>query len=437
MRSLIVENVRCFHTLQTAPLAPLTFLVGENSSGKSTFLALVRVAWEVASGGGSVDFNEEPFLLGAFDQIATYRGGRGGRAKSFSVGFLVEGELDDEERTISSPIQVVGTFESHNGQPRMSKWKLSAIGYEIEIIPATGQQPAMLAVATPAGRVKSAHAARFFGSRGIPLYEYLEFVIRETFLERQDGDPQPQITEEDLGVYERMLNTLRRSIGTRPYAFAPIRTRPRRTYDPLKDTPEPEGSHVPLALARMYSTAPEQWKQLRRQMEGFGTTAALFRRVDVRRMGQKDSDPFQLRVKIEGPAFNLVDVGYGVSQVLPIVVDSVSIDEHRTLLLQQPEVHLHPRAQAALGTFLGALVRSQRKRVIVETHSDFLLDRVRMDVRDGKVLGPDDVSILYFERRQGKVKIHPIKIDAAGNVVGAPRSYRRFFLEEERRHLGA
>ena len=54
------------------------------------------------------------------------------------------------------------------------------------------------------------------------------------------------------------------------------------------------------------------------------------------------------------------------------------------LLMQQPEVHLHPRAQAQLGSFLGYLAIKQKKQFLVETHSDYLVDRVRIDVRDGK-----------------------------------------------------
>ena len=67
-------------------------------------------------------------------------------------------------------------------------------------------------------------------------------------------------------------------------------------------------------------------------------------------------------------------------------------------LLQQPEVHLHPSAQAALGS-LFCRVAGPECQLIVETHGDHLLDRVRMDVRDGvSDLKPEDVSVLFFER---------------------------------------
>ena len=75
-------------------------------------------------------------------------------------------------------------------------------------------------------------------------------------------------------------------------------------------------------------------------------------------------------------------------------------------LLQQPEVHLHPRAQAALGSLFCNLAASG-KQIIVETHSDYVLDRVYMDIRDSKTdLEADDVSILYFERDELDVNIH-------------------------------
>ena len=104
-------------------------------------------------------------------------------------------------------------------------------------------------------------------------------------------------------------------------------------------------------------------------------------------------------------------------------------------LLQQPEVHLHPSAQAALGS-LFCQVAAAGKQLIVETHSDHVIDRIRMDVRDGtSALKHEDVSILFFERDELDVRIHSLGIDDQGNITGAPPSYRQFFMEEVRRSL--
>ncbi|MBI1729570.1 AAA family ATPase [Candidatus Acetothermia bacterium] len=190
-----------------------------------------------------------------------------------------------------------------------------------------------------------------------------------------------------------------------------------------------------MLLARTFASNLSSWELLRKALSEFGSDSGLFKDIEIRRWSTKERGPFQIRIKVSGTGHNLVDVGYGVSQVLPVLVESIKSPNGATILLQQPEVHLHPKAQASLGSVLLALSKSQNKTFIVETHSDYLVDRIRMDVRDNEDLSPSDVSILFFERKKGDVIIHPISIDKRGNMVGAPRAFRRFFLEEEKRFL--
>jgi predicted ATPase len=111
-------------------------------------------------------------------------------------------------------------------------------------------------------------------------------------------------------------------------------------------------------------------------------------------------------------------------------------DAPSLFLLQQPEVHLHPKAQAALGS-LFCSIASQRRQLIVETHSDYIIDRVRMDIRDKKSdLKPEDVSLLFFEPGELEVKIHSLRFDETGNVLDTPEGYRDFFMTEVRRSIG-
>jgi predicted ATPase len=193
-----------------------------------------------------------------------------------------------------------------------------------------------------------------------------------------------------------------------------------------------------MLLARLSGSETAAWHDLRNVLRGFGNRSGLFQDLSIRRFGNKDGAPFQIRVRLAGQnqESNLVDVGYGVSQILPILVDTAIEERPRTFLMQQPEVHLHPRAQAELGSFLVQMVAKRQHRFLVETHSDALLDRVRLEVRDGQV-SADLVRILYFERADGRVVIHPLRLDSAGNVTDAPLSYRRFFLEEEVKLIGA
>ena len=167
----------------------------------------------------------------------------------------------------------------------------------------------------------------------------------------------------------------------------------------------------------------KQWTTLKNALEQFGRESGLFDEISVKPLGKKESEPFQVQVrksgrKVKGPRRNLIDVGYGVSQVLPVITELLCSDVPSMFLLQQPEVHLHPSAQAALGS-LFCQVAGPHRQLVVETHSDHLLDRVRMDVRDGTTkLKPEDVSILFFEPGDLDVRIHSLRLDQEGKRPG-------------------
>jgi predicted ATPase len=440
MDRIIFENVRCFHTRQSCPVKPITLLVGENSSGKSTFLALTRIAWDIARGDITEDFfNEEPFLLGAYDQVASYRGGKAGRAKSFTIGsqFPLDSQIS-KSRFFSNEATITAQFISQGVQPKLDQWEFASGNFKFTVQLKQGNKWQKILLSTPEGSQEVGGEVPPYQSLRINpslLLRDLWFLVSPRFPRTpKEADRQHHVLpESELQHLQQALVKMSRTFGERPYASAPIRTRPQRTYDPLKDVPKPEGSHVPMVLAKTFTSDPKAWGELRQALIQFGKESGLFTDVEIKRKGHKESDPFQIAVRTFGPAFNLVDVGYGVSQVLPILVDSIQEEEGRSFLLQQPEVHLHPKAQAALGSFLAALAKKQRKRFVIETHSDYLLDRIRMDIRDHKFLTPDDVAILYFERTKEGVTISSLGIDEFGNIVNAPPTYRQFFLDEERR----
>ena len=228
---------------------------------------------------------------------------------------------------------------------------------------------------------------------------------------------------------------------------APLRSKPKRTYDPVRETASPEGEHIPMLMMRLDRTSKEHWDSLHDDLVEFGRGSGLFSDIKVKRHGKQMSDPFQLQVKVRsGPHANIMDVGYGISQSLPILVDLMAVDPYArlprqvkpgagTFLLQQPEVHLHPRGQAQLASLFIQAFKKRHNRFLIETHSDHIVDRVCISVRQGK-LKPDDVPILYFEPNGNAVSIHNISVDAEGNLCGAPPGYREFFLRETDRLLG-
>ena len=134
-----------------------------------------------------------------------------------------------------------------------------------------------------------------------------------------------------------------------------------------------------------------------------------------------------------------MDVGYGVSQILPILVDILdppAFYRHRRMyLLQQPEIHLHPTAQAELSSLLVTSANGSNRSFIVETHSDYMIDRARIEIRNGSIR-PEDVSLIYFEPKGNIVTVHNIGFDKMGNMEGVPPHFREFFLKESDRLMG-
>src|SRR5258708_38347601 len=111
---LYLENVRCFCGKHSIPVRPLTLLVGENSSGKSTFLAMLAHVGQPELPSIRPAFNVAPFDLGNFDSIATFKRGRYPAVDSFSVGY---GESSSEGKST-----LVATYANFRGQPRLSKF---------------------------------------------------------------------------------------------------------------------------------------------------------------------------------------------------------------------------------------------------------------------------------------------------------------------------
>ena len=195
-----------------------------------------------------------------------------------------------------------------------------------------------------------------------------------------------------------------------------------------------------MYLAHLYRQRKREWQTLKEKLERFGRSSGLFDDLAIKSLGARDSEPFQVQLRkrgsrLKGPQRNLIDVGYGVSQVLPLITELLRPDAPSLFLLQQPEVHLHPSAQAALGTLFCEVANADRQ-LVVETHSDHLINRIRLDLRDGDVpLAPQDLSLLYFERDELEVRIHSLRLDAQGNVCDAPPSYGEFFMRETARSL--
>ncbi len=142
---------------------------------------------------------------------------------------------------------------------------------------------------------------------------------------------------------------------------------------------------------------------------------------------------------------DLIDVGFGLSQVLPVVIQSLVADSGSTLLIEQPELHLHPSAQATLADLLVDCVNRRKARFVLETHSEHMLLRLQRRVAEttyekfkrlespksqGHKLQPEDIEIIFISRMESRSQIENIQVDYRGQLTNPSKDFRDFFKDD-------
>ena len=115
----------------------------------------------------------------------------------------------------------------------------------------------------------------------------------------------------------------------------------------------------------------------------------------------------------------IADVGFGISCILPVIVEGVASQENTILCVEQPELHLHPKLQASVADLMIDAIANEngkQKQWIVETHSELLILRLQRRIREGKV-SPDDISVLYVNPGKNGSTIEVLRIDEDGDFV--------------------
>ena len=287
MDSITLGNYRCFHEKQTARLAPLTLLIGENSTGKTSFLALIRALWDVAYGQRIPDFKEEPYDLGSFREITYDNNESGSLTDSFIGGFEVF-HKDEDIGIHENPLYFETTFKKIGTRPiPIQRFYSHGENSIEEIYNRNHVDRIRLSTARGSWEQRINQHPRFVRVGGrlefedylTPVFFYLhpylhEDVPGEGALERLSGSP--AFTERDLDAITRLVHSCDGPPWRRPFASAPVRSKPHRTYDPSRPTWDPEGDYIPMYLASLYSQDNSNWEELRSRVEGFGRGAGLF-----------------------------------------------------------------------------------------------------------------------------------------------------------------
>ncbi len=365
IESIHLRHFKCFSSLDLE-LGRLTLLTGCNATGKSSIiqsLLLLHQGFASLAPGSSFPLNGEVVSLGSFSDVLDGRSGR----KSFSIGLAADGcrldfvfESEDKAALVAPLVRVT---ESANGS-------------SVKIHPEDG--PAYGAENPPGDGLRA-------------LLDLVRTVFhvstervgpRETYAADPSGDSQ-------LGPRGEYTAWFLHRNGDRE--VAPALRRP--------DTP------------------PQLMRQTEAWLEHFFPGAAF----EVERIKDTNLLTLRFRTSPKDSFHRPSNVGYGLSHLLPVLVGGLGVWQGSVLVVENPEAHLHPSAQAEIGAFLSS-VAAAGAQVIIETHSDHVLNGVRLAVKKG-LLSHDDIRIHYFNPRDTEAQVVSPGIRADGSLGHWPAGF--------------
>lgn len=360
---LDLRHFKCFEQLQL-PLGRLTLLSGTNASGKSSILhalALLHQTIREHEWSTRLMLNGGAVRLGIARDVIDQEYGR----REFEVGLV-----DDETRYL-------WRFRGQQREMSMAVTYVNAGGHE-------RRDPDALHRLMPQSRGDQALARRLEG---------LSYLTAERLGPREVyalEDPQMTPVVGPRGEYAASL-----------------------LYSGGND------KVLPRLLLR--GAPPTLLHQVTKRMEQFFPGCG----VDIQRISEANAVTLGLRTSKATRFHRPINTGFGLTQVLPLLVAAISADLDDFLLVENPEVHLHPSGQTEMGKFL-AEVGAAGVQVIAETHSDHVLNGVRRAVKN-EILPPDDVAIHFFRPRGGTgseaSQVESPRLDSQGGIDAWPEGF--------------
>ena len=232
------------------------------------------------------------------------------------------------------------------------------------------------------------------------------------------------------GVTERdnRLSTLLPLIDSLEILFdrilylGPLRDNPRPHYNWTGKPPEGVGRHGEEMVSALFSSrlqSSDLDEHVPKWLRSLGLIDS-YRLAPVPR-SQKDYE-FLVTKHKGGPEVRLTDVGFGVSQVLPVLILCYYAPEGSILILEQPEAHLHPKVQSELADVLIDAVKNRDLQIIVESHSEHLIHRLMRRTAEEQ-LSVRDTALYFCQINDGVSEIEPLQVDEYGNIDNWPQEF--------------
>jgi len=433
MPIIYLDNFRGFKNT-FLPLRNINFFVGENSTGKTSILRLIRLM-SSPKFWFELKFDVVDSELGFYSEVVS----KSAKDPSyFEVGIV--GDLIDKNDRVSA---IRLKFIDSKGLPKVSEIRMIEHGFDIHV----KIQKNMLSIGyreLPMENIIDSNKLKYFKfwldqSQNLDYkYDKIELPDSETsfpiiFIIKSFISDN-LVSDKVRDNYK--FQGLRLPFFLNDLAWlAPIRAEPHRTYDKHMLSFSPDGKHAPYILKELLSESSKKKKLTEKILNNFGEDSGLFKKIKTTSLKNDDTAPFEIHVYLDDKPIKISNVGYGVSQVLPLILEIIKRDKETWFAIQQPEIHLHPKSQAAFGDFILKSYLTEKKNFIIETHSDFTIDRFRLKVKQEfakKRKERNIFQVVFFERVKGENKLCTININNNGSYSSSqPASFKEFFIKEQ------
>lgn len=434
MPVLYFDNFRGFNKT-FLPLKNVNFFVGENSSGKTSVLKLIKILSDHRF-WFTQEFNSDDAELGYYSEIASYSNKN---KKYFEIGVL--GDYRDKDEGISA-IKI--KFENLEGIPSVKEISLINNGINIQTIIENKN------VKYRYGFVDLSNITEINKLKYFKSWVEKNGLVNKAYTKEEKNSPFfTQVLLFHIQAIVAQIKSPEKSIKEKKSSFyvpnflqdvawlAPIRTDPKRTYDSYKISFNPDGTHAPYLLKKLIGkdSTPESRGKVENILQKFGQDSGLFDKILINPLGKSETSPFELQVLLNNQPLKITNVGYGVSQILPLIIEVIARQQETWFAIQQPEIHLHPRGQAAFGDFILKSSINDNKNFIIETHSDYTIDRFRLKLN--RCNNSEDSQkiksqIVFFNRKNGVNELTCIPILEDGSISdNQPKEFRDFFIKEQ------
>ncbi len=432
-KTLTLKNFKSWKSsIDSMPLAPITGLFGTNSSGKSSIIqALLLLKQTLESPDRSL-----PLHLGGerdYVELGQFRDVIWSHQEDAPLNFAFQWELINNLEIVDpkNPTALVFkgremAFSTEIDSPNGEKLRVHRLCYTFD-----GQDFALTRKEKgnqyQLSPTTQGNGFRFVRTHGRTWELPAPFKFH--------GFPDQVITYyQNTGFLPDLQRELEDQFS-RVFYLGPLREYPKRRY--VWSGSEPidvgrRGERAIDALLAARDRKPDNYINrgkrkrrwtLDRMLAHWLKEMDLIHDFSVERVSEKGS-VYEVRVKKSPGSASvlLTDVGFGVSQVLPVLVLCYYAEEGSTLIFEQPEIHLHPSVQSSLADLFIDVAKHRNIQIIVESHSEHLLNRLQRRIAE-QVIPKDDIALYFCKTAGREANLVPLETDLFGDITNWPRDF--------------